>query len=88
MFAVPLSADLQMGPITAALVSLRAVNLHFWWVLLLMLVMGIIVLLGLLGLIVGIFFTLPLAWLTTVLLYEEIFAPRTSIAAHSPMPAD
>jgi hypothetical protein len=83
MFAIPLAADLQLGPLNAALVSLKAVNVHFWWVLLLIFILGIIIVTGLLGLIVGVFFTLPVGWLATMLLYEEIFAPRSAAAAGS-----
>jgi uncharacterized membrane protein len=76
MFAIPLAADLQLGPISASLISLRAVNIHFWWVLLLLVLVGLMVLAGFVALIIGVFFVLPLAWLATMLLYEEIFAPR------------
>lgn len=82
-FAVPLAADLKLGPLQAVWTSLRAVNLHFWRVLWLAIVGGIIAVLGLLGLIIGVLFTVPLFFFLWMHLYEEIFALR-SLPSASP----
>jgi uncharacterized membrane protein len=87
-YAIPLAADLQLGPIDAALTSFRAVNLRVGWVLLLALVIGLILVAGLLALLVGFLFALPIYWLTMMLLYEEIFAPRDPAGIETaPQPA-
>jgi hypothetical protein len=86
-FALPLVTDLQLGPIDAAITSLRAVNLHWFQVLLLLLVSLLLASLGLLALCIGLFFALPLFWLATVLAYEEIFGVRPHGATDDPTTA-
>jgi hypothetical protein len=53
------------------------VNVHFWQVLWLAVVGGIIAILGLLGLLIGVLFTVPIFFFLWMQLYEEIFALRT-----------
>lgn len=84
-FAVPLAADLKLGPLQAVWTSLRAVNLHFWRVLWLGIVGGIIAILGLLGLIIGVLFTIPIFLFLWMHLYEEIFALRSVPSANLSM---
>lgn len=93
-FAVPLAADLKLGPLQAVWTSLRAVNLHFWRVLWVGIVGGVTAILGLLGLIVGVLFTIPIFMFLWMHLYEEIFALRSlpttgpAMSGPSPHPAD
>lgn len=76
IFALPLSADLELGPMDSLRVSFRVVSRHWLSIFALMLVAGLVSALGLLACIVGIFVTLPIFYAATLHAYEDIFGLR------------
>lgn len=76
VFALPLSADLELGPMDALRVSFRIVSRHWFSVFALMFVAGLLSALGLVACIVGIFVTLPIFYAATLHAYEDIFGLR------------
>ncbi len=78
VFAVPLCADLELGPVQSVLTSFRVVNLRLGSMILLCLALGALMIAGILALLIGVFFVLPLYWYAIALAYEEVFAPRAT----------
>jgi len=79
-FALPLCADLELGPWDALRVSRCVVNKRWGAIFGLVFVSGLLAALGLLACIVGIFFTMPIFYTATLYAYEDIFglAPVTN----------
>jgi uncharacterized membrane protein len=75
VFAFALVIDKGLGPWTAMEVSRRVVGRQWFRVFFAMLFGGILSMLGMIGLIIGVVFTLPLAFGTIVCAYEEICNP-------------
>lgn len=75
IFAFPLIIDKGLGPWTAMEVSRRVVGRQWFRVFFTVLFGGILAMLGLVGFIVGVFFTLPIAFGAIVCAYEEICNP-------------
>lgn len=75
-FAFVLVIDQGLGPWTAMEVSRRVVGSQWFRVFFTLLFGGILTMLGLFGLIIGIFFTLPLVFGALLYAYEELFATR------------
>lgn len=71
---------------TAMEVSRRVVTSQWWRVFGLCIVAGLIACLGVIGLIIGIFFTLPIAFGATVCAYEHFFGTAQKPAASSTNP--
>jgi hypothetical protein len=76
IFALPLAADLELGPWSALRTSFRVVARHWLSVFVLALVAGIISMLGLLACIIGVFVTITIFYATTLYAYEDIFSLR------------
>ena len=77
IFALPLCADMQLGPWTALKTSFRVVSRHWLSVFVLVFVSGALNLLGVLACVIGLFVTLPIFYAATLYAYEDIFAPRS-----------
>lgn len=75
LFTFPLVIDRGLGPWTAMEVSRRVVGRQWFRLFFLMLVAGILAMLGLIGLIIGVFFTLPLAFGALLYAYEDSCNP-------------
>ena len=71
--AVPLAACSMSDFWTAMTLSWRGVRKNFWPYLGLLLILGAINLLGILCLLVGLFVTIPVTFLATMVAYEQIF---------------
>jgi len=71
-FTFPLVIDQGLGPWTAMEVSRRVVTKQWFRVFFVMLLAGILALLGLIGLFIGIFFTIPLAYGAILYAYEDL----------------
>ena len=65
VFALPLSADLELGPLNALRTSFRVVSRHWFAVFGLTFVAGFLSMLGLAACIVGVFLTLPIFYAAT-----------------------
>ena len=74
-FAYTLVIDHGLGPWTALEVSRRVITRHWFSMFGLMICAGILALLGLLGLIIGFIFTLPLALGSILYAYEDLCGP-------------
>jgi len=74
-FAFTLVIDRGLGPWTALEVSRRVVTRQWFRVFAVMLLGGLVALLGLIGLIVGVFFTLPIFIAAVLCAYEDLFRP-------------
>lgn len=74
IFALPLIIDKEMGFWDAMELSRQTVGKHFFWVLLFLIAVIFVTLLGLIGCIVGIFFTIPIAAAALLYAYEDIFS--------------
>ncbi len=74
-FTFPLVIDKGLGPWTAMEVSRRVVTRQWFRVFLVMLLGGILAMLGLIGLIIGIFFTMPLMFGAVLYAYEDLCSP-------------
>jgi uncharacterized membrane protein len=74
-FVFALVIDRGLSPWTAMEVSRRVVSRQWFRVFFVMLLGGILALLGILGLFVGIFFTLPLMFGTMLYAYEDLCNP-------------
>jgi hypothetical protein len=74
-FTFILVIDRGLGPWTAMEVSRRVVTSQWFRVFFVLLLGGILTLLGLFGLIIGIFFTLPLVFGTMIYAYEDLCHP-------------
>jgi len=77
MFAIPLIVDKRMHFWSAMQLSRRKVLQHPWKVAVVSVVAGLIGYVGLVACCFGIFFTLPLYFLTMLYLYEDMFNPPT-----------
>lgn len=73
MFALPLSADLDLGPWDSLRVSLRVVSKHWFSIFALVFVAGLISALGIFALCIGLIVTLPIFYAATLWAYEDIF---------------
>lgn len=78
IFTFPLVIDQKLGPWTAMEVSRRVVGKQWFRVFFVMLLGGILAMLGLIGLFIGIFFTLPLMFGSIACAYEGICRPPRS----------
>jgi uncharacterized membrane protein len=74
-FTFVLVIDKGLGPWTAMEVSRRVVTRQWFRVFFTLLLGGILAMLGLIGLIVGIFFTIPLMFGAVLCAYEDLFNP-------------
>jgi uncharacterized membrane protein len=74
-FAYTLVIDQGLGPWTALEVSRRVITKHWFSMFGLMICASILALLGLVGLVVGFFFTLPLALGSILYAYEDLCGP-------------
>jgi hypothetical protein len=74
-FVFALVIDRSLSPWTAMEVSRRVVSRQWFRVFFVMLLGGILAMLGILGLFVGIFFTLPLMFGTMLYAYEDLCNP-------------
>lgn len=90
MFALPLIMDKALDFWPAMQLSRHVVGKHWWTTLALSLVVGIISCIGVLLCCVGVFFTMPLAFVTFLNAYERMFGLRpggaTTSAATIPLP--
>jgi hypothetical protein len=77
VFALPLSADLELGPVDALRTSFRVVSRHWFAVFGLTFLAGFLSMLGLAACIVGVFLTLPIFYAATLYAYEDIFGVRS-----------
>lgn len=77
-FAYTLVIDQGLGPWTALEVSRRVITRRWFAVFILMICSGLLVLLGLLGFVIGIFFTLPLGFGSLLYAYEDLCRPPSS----------
>lgn len=73
IFALPLIIDKHIGFWDAMELSRQTVGKHFFWVLLFLIAIIAVTLVGLVGCIVGIFFTIPIAAAAMLYAYEDIF---------------
>jgi hypothetical protein len=80
VLAYALVIDQGLGPWTALEVSRRLVTRRWFSVFALMFCASIIAALGVIGLIVGIFFTIPIAVCMTVCIYEALAGGRSATA--------
>jgi hypothetical protein len=76
-FALPLCADLELGPWESLRVSWRVVSKRWFTVFGLMLVAGLLAVLGILGCLIGVIFTMPLFYAVTMHAYEDIFGAES-----------
>jgi hypothetical protein len=76
MFAQFLIVDKQMPFWCAMEVSRRVITAQWWRVFSLLLLCGLIVLLGLFGFIIGIFITMPIAFVSVACAYEDLCNPK------------
>ena len=74
-FAFLLVIDRGLGPWTAMEVSRRVVTRQWFRVFFVMFLGGFLAMLGLIGLLIGVFFTLPLAFGALVCAYEDLCNP-------------
>jgi hypothetical protein len=77
IFAMALSADLQLGPWDALRVSRRVVSKRWFSLFGLAILAGLLSALGILGCFIGIIFTMPILFVVTMLAYEDIFGVRS-----------
>ena len=75
IFTFILVIDQGLGPWTAMEVSRRVVSKQWFRVFFVMFLAGLLTLLGLIGLFIGIFFTLPIAFSATICAYESLCRP-------------
>ncbi len=72
-FALPLAADLELGPWDALRVSRRVVSMKWFSIFGLVFVAGLLSMLGLLACLIGVIFTMPILYAATLYAYEDIF---------------
>ncbi len=72
-FALPLIIDKQIGAMTAIKAAWKMVHRHWWYVLGMTLVAGLISVVGVLGCCIGILFTIPIGIAAMMAAYEIIF---------------
>jgi uncharacterized membrane protein len=77
-FTIPLIVDQRLDFWPAMKASRTQVGRHFWTVLGLFIVAGVLNILGLLMCCVGVFVTAPLVFVAMLLAYEILFVPRTA----------
>lgn len=75
IFTFLLIIDQRLGPWTAMEVSRRVVGKQWFRVFFVLFLAGIIAMLGLIGLFIGVVFTLPIVFAATVCAYESICRP-------------
>lgn len=75
VFTFVLVIDKGLGPWTAMEVGRRVVTRQWFRVFFTLLLAGILVMLGLIGLIIGVFFTIPLGLGALLYAYEDLFNP-------------
>jgi hypothetical protein len=75
-FAVPLLIDKRMGVWAALELSRKVVSRHWFEILGLVMLNGLVAAVGICGLCVGIFFTVPVALVSLMYAYEDIFGHR------------
>jgi len=76
IFALPLCIDLQLGPWDSLRVSHRIVSKRWFSVFCLVFVAGFLSGLGVLACIIGVIFTMPILYATTMQAYEDIFGAK------------
>lgn len=79
-FALYLATDLQLGPWAALQVSRRVVSRHWFVVFALLVVAWLIAMLGLLGCLIGVIFTMPFFYGIVAQAYEDIFGLGQGVA--------
>ncbi len=79
-FAPLLILDKGLKATAAMKLSRRVVQMRFWKILLLFLVIGLLCLAGLLALVVGVIFALPIAFAALSRLYEDAFGEESPAA--------
>ena len=77
MFAIPLIVDKRMHFWSAMQLSRRKILQHPWKVAVVSVVAGLLGYVGFIACCIGIYFTLPLYFLTMLYLYEDMFNPPT-----------
>ena len=75
VFTFALVIDQGLGPWTAMEVSRRVVTRQWFRVFFVMLLGVILAMLGLIGLFIGVFFTIPLMFGAVLYAYEDLFNP-------------
>jgi len=85
LFTFALIIDKGLGPWTALTVSWRAVNRQWFRVFFVMFLGGLLSMLGVLGLVIGVFLTIPLAVGAILYAYEEMFNPPSSAHVTTPI---
>jgi len=81
IFTFPLVIDKGLGPWTAMEVSRRVATKYWFRVFFLVLLGGILSSLGLIALLIGVIFTLPLAFGAIICAYEDLFNPPAAAAS-------
>jgi uncharacterized membrane protein len=80
VFVLPLVMDKGLDFWSAMETSRRVVGRHWWWTLGLLIVAGLINLVGVLCCLVGVLFTMPVAFAVLLYAYEAIFNKPTPSA--------
>ncbi len=81
IFGVPLVIDKRMDFWDAMEMSRKIVNQHFWIVLGLLLLVGLISAAGLVACCVGVFVTTPIGYIALIYAYEDVFNPSAAPTA-------
>ena len=76
VFSLPLIIDKRLDFWTAMGISRKMVGKHWWLVLGLLVVCGLINLVGVLACCIGVFISTPISFCAMMYAYETIFAPR------------
>ena len=86
MFVLPLIMDKRLDFWPAMQLSRKVVGRHWWTTFALSIVIGCISLVGVLLCCVGVFFTVPLAFVAAMNAYEKMFSLNPSASAPATMP--
>lgn len=84
IFTIPLIIDRGLGVWQAMMVSLRVISHQWFRIFFLSVLAGILVMLGLIGLIVGIFLTMPLLFAALLYAYEDMCNPKGAAPTATP----
>lgn len=84
VFTIPLIIDRGLGAWQATMVSLRVISHQWFRVFFLSFLGGLLVMLGLIGLIVGIFLTMPLLFAALLYAYEDMCNPKGAAPTATP----
>lgn len=80
-FALPLIIDRKLNALQALAISFRVVSHQWFRVFFVTFLATLVVLMGLIGFLVGIFFTLPLFFASVMYAYEDMFNPKGATPA-------